>query len=434
MTTAIIGGGAAGMAAAITAAQQGQRVLVLERGRKPLKKLGVTGNGRGNLLNSGEPVYFGDTSFALAVLGQVDYAQLTAFFTALGVPLRQESEGRVYPAALLASAAVDALLLRAAQLGVTVAPLTQVTKITREPEGFRLDALRYADIAAEKGKGKGKGGAKDAPAPEIVTYHANRVIVAAGGAAAPVHGTDGSAYGLLTAFGHKQTPVSPALCALHTDKRRIAGLSGQRVRARLTLASAQGKVLRQTEGEALFGEDAVSGIAAMQLARFYQPGATVTLDLRPSLGEYPDAPQQDATETQLQAQLWALAQARQDCALADWLTGVFAAPVGRFLLREAGAGKPDKPMQQGTEADAKRLAHMICALTLPVTGTRDFAQAQVTAGGIATEDFDPLTLESRLCPGLYAAGEVLDVDGDCGGFNLMFAFAGGILAGRGAAR
>lgn len=432
MTTAIIGGGAAGMAAAITAAQQGQRVLVLERGRKPLKKLGVTGNGRGNLLNSGEPVYFGDTAFALAVLGQVDYAQLTAFFAALGVPLRQESEGRVYPAALLASAAVDAMLLRAAQLGVTVAPLTQVRKIAREPEGFRLDALRYTEIAPEKGKGKSR--AKEAPAPEMVTYHADRVIVAAGGAAAPVHGTDGSAYGLLTAFGHKLTPVSPALCALHTDKRRIAGLSGQRVRTRLTLASAQGDVLRQTEGEALFGEDAVSGIAAMQLARFYLPGATVTLDLRPSLGDFPGAPQKDAAEPQLQAQLWALAQSRQACALADWLTGVFAAPVGRFLLREASVGRPDKPMRQVTEADAKCLAHTICALTLPVTGTRDFAQAQVTAGGIATEDFDPITLESRLCPGLYAAGEVLDVDGDCGGFNLMFAFAGGILAGRRAAR
>jgi predicted Rossmann fold flavoprotein len=249
-------------------------------------------------------------------------------------------------------------------------------------------------------------------------------VVTVGGAAAPAHGTDGSAYGLLTAFGHRLTALRPAMCALTTDSKRIAGLSGQRIRARLTLYGPGGEALRRTEGEALFGDDAVSGIAAMQLARFVTPGAGVSLDLHPGMG-LPD----DADPSAVLAQLRTLAGLRADRPLADLPTGVFAAPIGRFWLREAGFRDPAMPIARLTPDALIRLAGTISDLRLPVTGTRGFAYAQVTAGGIATEDFDPETLESRLCPGLYAAGEVLDVDGDCGGFNLMFAFASGLAAG-----
>ena len=420
MTTAIIGGGAAGVAAAIAAAERGQRVLVLERNRKPLKKLSVTGNGRGNLLNSGVPVYYGDAAFARDVLAGMGYPQLKAFFEGLGVPLRQESEGWIYPAALQAAVAVEALLLRAGQLGVTFLTSTRAESLTRENGGFTLCAL-HTEPAPETTHGKPR-----APAVERrETIHADRVIVTVGGSAAPAHGTDGTGYALLTAFGHRLSRLKPALCALLTDPRRIAGLAGQRARASLTLVSSAGGTLKRTEGEVLFGEDAISGIAAMQLARFAELGSTLSMDLRPALAL------SGAEHGEIVAFLSRLASLRSDCSLADLFTGAFAYPLARLILRESGVGELGEPIASLNAARLDRLVETIADLRLPITGTRGFEQAQVTAGGIVTEDFDPATLQSRLCPGLYAAGEVLDVDGDCGGFNLMFAFASGLLAGRG---
>ncbi len=430
MTTAIIGGGAAGVAAAITAAERGERVLVLERNRKPLKKLCVTGNGRGNLLNSGEPVYFGNETFARNVLDRVGYAELRAFFLALGVPLIQEEEGRVYPAALQASVAAEALLLRASQLGVTFVTNALVEAVTREKDGFRLRAAVKTGELQERSKSAGKTAGQGRY--ETREYRADRVIVTVGGAAAPAHGTDGSGYGLLTALSHRLTLVRPALCALLTDTRRIAGLAGQRVRGRISLVWPDGREARSARGEILFAEDALSGIAAMQLARFYEPGMEALLDVRPGLGLADAQGRALAAPSsgEVEAFLLSLAAMRRDRPTSELLTGVFSAPVSRLLLREAGFRDASEPLARfGTEA-AKRLARTITGLRLPVTGTRGFEYAQVTAGGIAAEDFDPQTMESRLCPGLYAAGEVLDVDGDCGGFNLMFAFASGILAGR----
>ena len=445
MHTAIIGGGAAGVAAAIAAAERGQRVTVLERGAKPLKKLGITGNGRGNLLNLGAPAYYGDAGFAQAVLARIPCRELMAFFASIGVPLRLEGEGRLYPAALMASVAVEALLLRARQLGVTFIIGTRVMGIRREGEGFAIQAMQQAPLSpGDKPSAKGLllGDRRAASVPETpLTLHADRVIVTVGGTAAPMHGTDGTAYGLLTDFGHRLTALAPAMCALATDKRRIAGLAGQRLRAGLRLRSATGGLLHATQGEVLFAEDAVSGIAAMQLARFAQPGATLSLDVREAAG-WADgtpltpsaAPAQatgartgtDAVATHLQT----LATLRADCPLAELLTGIFTTLVARWLCREAGLRDPGVPIGTlGTDA-MQKLAATLCDVRLPITGTRGFAQAQVTAGGIATADFDPATLQSKLQPGLYAAGEVLDVDGDCGGFNLMFAFASGLLAGR----
>ena len=229
MRIAIIGGGAAGFAAAIAAAECGADVTVLERGGKPLKKLGVTGNGRGNILNSGEPVYYGDAAFANAVLRRCGYPELITFFSSLGVPLREERAGWIYPASLTASAVQDALLLRAGQLGVTVRCLVRAESITQEKDGFL--------ICGKQGFPDGKNPAREEP----FSLHAEKVIVACGGAAAPAHGTDGTAYGLLTAFGHRCTSLAPALCALHVQRNRIRGLAGQRVRAQLRLMDAQGE-------------------------------------------------------------------------------------------------------------------------------------------------------------------------------------------------
>lgn len=416
MNTLIIGGGVAGMTAAIAAARGGQRVTVWERGRKPLKKLGVTGNGRGNLLNDGEPEYYGDTAFALSVLARMPWQSVAAFWQSVGVPLAREAEGRVYPASFLASTAVDALALEARRLGVAVVPCTRALSLEAlSGGGFRARGTRavYAPDTPRK-SGKAKPGALLAEQP--VQAEAERVIVAVGGAADPAHGTDGSAYGLLTALGHTLVTPRPALCALTTDTSALQGLSGQRVRAALTLADERNGTLAQSRGEALFAADGVSGIAAMQLARFVRPGCTLRLDLREAL----------TGDTGADTLAWLTQRARRAESWRDLLVGA-ATPELSAALWRAGCPSPSlAPDALGA------LARAIEAFCLPVTGTRGFAGAQVTAGGVRPSEFDSQTLQSRLCPGLYAAGEVLDVDGGCGGFNLLFAVATGLLAGQSA--
>lgn len=405
MHVVVIGGGAAGMAAAIAAAKRGQRVTVMERGRKVLKKLGVTGNGRGNLLNCGEPRYFGDADFAKAVLSHMPYGRVAAFLEECGIPLVHEAEGRMYPSSYLAASAVDAIKWQSDHLGVRYEVGTRAIRIEKNGDEFTVYAVRttYAPEITLK-SGRVKPG--EAIGEEKVQFRCDKVIVTVGGAAAPMHGTDGSAYGLLTELGHGMTDVHPALTALTTDKKAVEGLSGQRVRAKLSLCDACGKLLHESEGEALFAEDGVSGIAAMQLSRFASDGCVLHMDLRMAVTGNADADVKKWLELR--------AQSRDERAL---LVGAASPALASALWRRSGRS-------------LEKLAQVIADFSIPVTGVRGFDSAQVTAGGVKTADFDPSTMQSRLVPGLYAAGEVLDVDGECGGYNLMFAFASGLLAGE----
>ena len=404
MHVLIIGGGAAGMAAAIAAARRGHRPTVVERGRKALKKLGVTGNGRGNLLNCGKGQYFGDAAFADAVLQNMPYERVAAFLEEAGIPLVHEAEGRMYPSSYLAASAVDALKWQAETLRVEIIVNTRVVKIEKKNSGFLVRAVKTVfapDITLKSGRVK----PGEVIGEEEVSFRCDRVIVTVGGAAAPIHGTDGSAYGLLTELGHSLVPVHPALTALLTDKKAVEGLSGQRVRAKLTLCGPQGKQLHESEGEALFAEDGVSGIAAMQLSRFAHDGCVLHMDLRTAITGKPD--------TDVLAWLKRRAESRDQRTL---LLGAASPALASVLMRRSGGS-------------VEKLSQLIEDFAVPVTGVRGFDSAQVTAGGVTPAEFDPSTMQSRLVPGLYAAGEVLDVDGACGGFNLMFAFASGLLAG-----
>ncbi len=421
MNTLIIGCGAAGAAAAIAAAQRGDRVTVIDRNRKPLKKLGVAGNGRGNLMNAGALRYYGDEAFALQVLEYLPPKAVADFLEDCGIVLAEEDEGRVYPAANLASVAVDALLQRLHGLGVQLIPCACADAIERTAHGFSV-SVAVTEYAPDQQKANGKVKKGEAVAQRSMVLMADRVIVAAGGAAAPAHGTDGSAYALLTAMGHTLHAPKPALCALLTDAKPLKGLSGKRVRAKLTLRAQDGKTLHQSNGEALFADDGVSGIAAMQLARSVQPGCTLHMDLCQTLMGSGDV---DAVHW-LEERVRRLAGSGQ-ITLAQLLTGSAYPALQTALLRMADLRESDAATPQAL----RKLAQGITDYTVPVTGTRDFDQAQVTAGGLDPAQFDAHTMESKLIPGLYVAGEMLDVDGDCGGYNLMFAFASGLLAGRG---
>ena len=407
MRTIIIGGGAAGYAAAIAAARAGESVLILERGRKMLKKLGATGNGRGNLLNSGQPAYFGDEAFALEVLKHMPYEEIAAFLRSCGISLTEEDEGRIYPSSYLAASAVDALKRTADSLSAACECNAQAVGISKTGDVFSVRALKAVfapDITLKSGRVK----PGEKLGEEEKVYQADRVVVTVGGAASPIHLTDGTAYGLLTAFGHELTDLHPALCAILTETKPIEGLSGQRVRASLTLDGQY-----HSRGEALFADDGVSGIAAMQLSRFARAGSILELDLREAIMGF---------ERHNDVENWL--QSRPAKVACDLLVGAASPMLASSLLKRAGIS-PQLPVEQ---ADLGALAAVIRCFRLTVTGTRGFDSAQVTAGGIDCAGFDPQTMESRLCPGLYAAGEVLNVDGACGGFNLMFAFATGLLS------
>ena len=390
----IIGGGASGLAAAIVAARRGEAVTLLERGERAGKKLLATGNGRCNLANLNEAAYYGDPAFARAVLRHMPVSRVLAFFEGIGLPARADAAGRVYPGCNQAAAVLDVLRAQLDALGVRAVTGTPV-KTLRRRDG-RWQAV------SERG-----------------TYAGDRVLVCCGGLAAPKLGA-ADAYGLLTGLGCALIPPMPALTPLETDKAPLKGLSGLRLPARLTLCG-DGAPAACAQGEALFADYGVSGVCAMQLARdagrLLKAGAKTTLymDFSPMLGLTDSCmerlPAGDPFAGEASVRAWL--QKRRESLPGDPLTGALPR-----LLRE-----------KLRQADPRDLPRLLCAYPLAVTGVRGFDQAQVTAGGIDCADFDPATMAHRRLPGLHACGEILNVDGDCGGYNLQFAFATGLLAG-----
>ena len=391
----IIGGGAAGMAAAIAAAMCSDRVTLLERMDRVGKKLLATGNGRCNLMNAGPLCYPGGSHLAEAVLTTCGAQEQLRFWQHLGLRTRQEDGGRVYPVSGAASTVLDTLRQAMRLNGVEVVTEAPVTALCAAKCGWAVEAGR--------------------------TYTADRVIIAGGGCAQPKLGSDGSAYQLLTGLGHRLVPLRPALTQIITDTAPIRGLSGIRVRCDVRITSRKGEKVRQ-RGELLFADYGVTGVCVMQCARWAEPGDQVHIDLTRALGF--------EGEAALLSELLRRCECWQGASQLDLLTGLCVPKLGMALMRTAGLERPsERAADELTERHLRQLARFTADLTLTVKGVKGFDNAQVTAGGVAVDEFDPATLESRIARGVHAAGEVLDVDGDCGGFNLMFAFGSGILAG-----
>ncbi len=402
----VIGGGAAGLTAALSASGQGARALVLEAANRVGRKILASGNGRCNLANLGPGSYPGGGTFARSVLEKCPVIKVLDFFHGLGLVTVEEDGGRVYPGCGQAAAVLDVLRGAIERQGIETLCDTPVQRIQPIKWGLRVEA-----------------GGKN--------YDAPAVIAACGGMAGGKLGHDGSAYKLLTDLGHTLTPVKPALSPLIAEKSAIKGLSGLRVPAILTLCGQTGQPIGNPfQGEALFTDYGVSGVCAMELARLTVEEKERTgvwpvlyMDFAPMLALCPryygalDETMRDPNRhlKRIRAFLEERAHILPNDAL---LRGM----VSRLLAeRLKGRSLPE-------------LARGLAAFPVPLTGVRGLEYAQVTAGGIACGEFDPATLQSLLIPGLYAAGEILDVDGACGGFNLQFAFASGIVAGENAAR
>ena len=403
----VIGGGAAGLMAALAAAEGGAAVTVLERNEKLGKKLYITGKGRCNCTNLCTPEAFQknvvrNPRFLFSALHALPPEALLEKLNALGCPTVVERGNRAFPASQKASDVTRALERALAAHGARVRL------------GCRVQAIR-----AEEGRVRG------------VTLHggeclaADAVIVCTGGVSYPSTGSTGDGYALLSALGHAMEPPRPALVPLASDEawvRALAGLSLKNV----SLTLWNGKKPLYTElGEMLFTHFGISGplvlTASSHMAEREPGGLHLTLDLKPGL-----------SEAQLCERIQRDVAAAGKKRVQSILRGLFPE-----RLAEAVAAQCALDMQTPANAlrreERERLARTAKALPLPVTGPLPVEAAVVTAGGAQVRQFSPATLESKLVAGLYAAGEVLDVDALTGGFNLHIAFATGYCAGRAAA-
>ena len=387
------------MMAALTAAEDhSNRVVLLERQQRVGRKLLATGNGRCNLTNIGATAanYHGEQpDFVRPALRQLPPTELLALFRTFGLLTVTESSGRVYPLSDSASSVLDVLRFQLAQRSVELRCACPAREIRLEKGSFV--------VATDEEK-----------------LFADRLVVACGGAAGKKLGGVTDGYELLAPLGHKRTKLYPSLVQLVTDPDYPRALKGVRADAALRLLRGK-SCLGETRGEVQFTERGVSGPAAFDLSRAVSTGGEGLFLLLDFLTDY--------TEIQLRSLLIARRESLPDLDAAELLTGVVHNRLGKMLLRYSGV---DTHKRVGDLND-RELSHVADAcknFRLPLRGTEGFDNAQVTAGGLRTADFAPETMQSRLVPGLYVCGELLDIDGDCGGYNLQWAWASGRLAGR----
>ena len=397
----IIGAGAAGLVAAITAAERGKKVLLLEKSDRPGRKILASGNGRCNLMNLLPAPYHGDSAFADAVLRHCNAERLKSFFRQLGLLVREEEEGRVYPVTNQSASVLSALRSGAESCGVSIKLQCDVQSVVKGTDG----AFIIRSITEE--------------------YTAEKVLVACGGAAQPKLGGSVDGYRFLASFGHRLIPVAPALVPVTTNRKSISGLSGIRAKCRITLLDRNGTSVREEKGEILFTDYGVSGICVMQCASGIISGEdTFEIDfLDPVFSSVEEA------KAEITSRMDRFA-ARKAISL---LEGILVPKLAFAVMKQAGMPMREELVRDITEEAADSILYTASHYSVSDLQPRGMDQAQVTAGGIDCREFNPDTMESRLIPGLYAAGEVLNVNGDCGGYNLMFAFSSGIVAAEHAA-
>ena len=402
----IIGGGSSGLMAAISAARCGAEVVLLERKDRVGKKLLVTGNGRCNLTNADcalSRFHGGDPAFIATVLSRFPAASAVDFFEELGIACKTEKEGKIYPHSEQASAVLDVLRWELARLKVDVRTGHEVKHIIPKERGFGLSLAMGGELKA------------------------GRVILAAGGMAGPQFGSDGSGLRLAGALGHRLVDPMAALVPLRLRADFLRKLKGVSFDARGEVRCGE-EVLRSEAGEFLFTDSGISGPPVLQLSRSAAVAMKQNKEPRIVLDLFPGS-----SLDELDAALEIRFRRQAHRSLSDGLVGLLNKRLIPIVLAAAGIGC-HAILGSALSVEARtRLARLLKSWSLSVSGTMPWPEAQVTAGGIDLREVDPASLESRLVPGLYFCGEVLDVDGDCGGFNLQWAWSSGYLAGRHAA-
>ena len=408
-TAIVIGGGAAGLMAALFAARGGARAALVERTEKLGKKIYITGKGRCNLTNAVSREEFlervlHNPRFLYASLAALDPAGLMRLMEELGVPLKTERGGRVFPASDKASDVTSALAKELQRLGVSV----------------RLNA-RAAEILAENGRAAG------VRLEDGTRLLADAVILATGGKSYPSTGSTGDGYQLAAAHGHSLVEPLPALVPIETAEnwpKELTGLTLKNVRLSAAADGAK-KPLFSEQGELLFTHFGISGPLALTLSSLLPKelsGVKLLIDLKPAL----DA---ETLEKRLIRDLHENAKRP----LIAVMSGLAPHSLALKLVELAGLS-PAHPSNAVTQGERRRIVGLLKALPLTPSALRGFSEAVVTRGGIPVKEVNPSTMESKLLPGLFIAGELLDVDATTGGFNLQIAFSTGALAGKSAAK
>lgn len=405
---AVAGGGAAGMMAAITAARLGAQVTIYERNDRVGKKILSTGNGKCNFSNEkmDSDCYYGSgVPLVERIYERAGVKETKKFFEDLG--MRQKARnGYLYPASEQASTVLDVLRYELEKLGVRIHTGRKVTGLARQQGKL---AVKTADGEKEK-------------------YDA--VILACGGKAAPKTGSDGSGFLLAQSLGHRIVPAVPALVALRCEESFCKRVSGVRCDARLAL-KVDGQILRTERGELQWTDYGISGIPVFQLSRMAayalreQKYTTVEIDFLPVDTE--------GEEIRERAAFWKMRWENQSGrTMEQFVTGIANKKIGLLLLKLAKI-REDEQTQDITLAKREKLEKLYRSLTVTVKETNSFEQAQVCAGGV---DFAQVTdhLQSVLIPGLFFAGEILDIDGICGGYNLQWAWSSGMVSGQAAVK
>lgn len=397
MKVIVIGGGASGMMAALTAAAGGHQVTILERQSRLGRKLLVTGNGRCNLtnLNMGPEHYHGSRpDLASSTIESFDTHKTLEFFRSLGLLTVAEPSGRVYPFSDQAGSVVDVLRFALNEAGVDVRTGYEVTSAKNEKGKFVVSS-----------------------AEEALT--ADRLIICCGGMAGSKLGGTKGGYDLLKSFGHRMTKLYPSLVQIKTDATYAKSLKGVRADAGVSLVMGK-YVEAESAGEVQFTEYGLSGPAIFEISRaasVNKEKRTVVLDL---MREY----SLPTIEKLISARISAMPGLTAE----NLLTGMLQNRLGRTVVKYAGYDQ-NMPVTELDKNDISRISRSIKAFRFDVIDTLSFDSAQVTAGGADLSQFRADTLESCLVKGLYAAGEVLDMDGDCGGYNLQWAWSSGRRAG-----
>lgn len=387
--TIIVGGGASGLFSAIelvkgTKAFKGEEILVLERNDRVGKKLLATGNGQCNLTNQkiSTENYYGDKFFIEQFMQGLKNVDLKKYLSELGIFITANKDGKVYPLSKQASSVLDMIRNYLAYKKCTILTGKRVSKINKNKELFEV----Y--VGSEK-------------------FSSKNLILATGGMAGKQFGTDGSAYQLAENFGHKKTLLFPSLVQLKTPTADVKGLKGIKEYARVT-SFVGNKPLMSAEGDLLFTDFGVSGSTIFNVSASIadKKDAYLIIEFLPNL-----------TFSEVES----IVQKRLDMSYisgGNLLCGILNKKVGQTLIRKARS------------MSATDIAYSIKNFKLSVTGSLDFSYAQVTRGGIDTSQIEPMTFKSKLIENLYIVGEELNVDGDCGGYNLTFAFISGILSAK----
>ncbi|MEX2217471.1 MAG: aminoacetone oxidase family FAD-binding enzyme, partial [Phycisphaerales bacterium] len=405
-------------------------IVALDSARRLGAKILVAGGGRCNVTHAAvdESAFAGSTRPAIRkVLGRFGVERTVGFFRDLGVELKREQTGKLFPTTDDAHTVLDALLRAAAEAGVELRHPWRAASVERTEGGF----LITPDAAA--------GGAAAA-------LRADRIILATGGRALPRSGSDGAGYAFAAALGHSFTPrIFPALVPLTLPRDHfLCALAGIAAPATLEVRSGAGKRLAAFTNATLCTHFGLSGPAVLDISRYYTdaaamgPGATLVINwltrapAAAAPGGTPDHLREPVSPEEFDRDLQDLARRSPSSGLARFLAERLPERLARALLQSAAVA-PSTPTHRLTREQRLAVVRAVTALPLPITGDRGFTHAEVTAGGIPLSEVRLETMESRLCPGLFLCGEILDVDGRIGGFNFQWAWASGFIAGRRAA-